>query len=172
MSLKTLLIWPFSLLLACCAANGLDPIVLDGHELHASLKTAPLDVVAGSPVTLAVLDNPHLSTDTWFVEDIARRSSQGGVLGVTLDGEGIRAALLAVYIGEGRQLGIYGLEAVSTSDADRIEGVLRRVWSHNEGLDLARIHRRGEVLVVVWAPGSSPSYWHAVNADVARRLGV
>ena len=167
MSIKILFTWPLSLLFASCVTSGLDPLVLDGHELHASLVTALPDELSESPVTLAVQDNPHLSTDAGFVEAIAQRASQGG----PLDGEGIRAALLAVYHAEKERIGIYGLEAECTADADRIEGVLRSTWAHNASIDLARVHRGGEVLVVVWAGGGgAPSCWEAVNAGVARRL--
>ena len=161
--------WTLALLLTSCATSGLDALVLDGHELHASLVTAPPAQLAESPVGLELADNPQLSTDAWFVEDIARRASQGG----PLDGQGVRAALLAVYLGEEQQLGIYGLEAASPADADRIEGIARDIWAHNARLGLARVHRGGEVVVVVWAAArESPSYWDAANAVVARRVGA
>lgn len=163
MSTNTLLAGPLGLLFAACATSGLDPLVLDGHELHASLVTRLLDEPQ-LRVPLAVRDNPQLSTDAGFVEAIARSSSQGG-----LGGEGIRAVLYARYAGE-TELGLYGLEAASTTDADRIEGALRSTWAFAGRSDLARVHRGGDVLVVVWADRVSPSCWEAVNAGVVERL--
>jgi hypothetical protein len=110
-------------------------------------------------------DNPYLSTDAEFVDVLARIASQGRLAG----GEGIRAALYALYLGES-EVGLYGLEAASPADADRVEDVLRKIWAHNEGLGRARVHREGKVLVVVWNNGVSPSCWEAVNARVVARL--
>jgi hypothetical protein len=116
-------------------------------------------------VARAVLrDNPHLSTDSEFVDAIAHSASQG-----RLGGEGIRAALYALYLGE-RELGLYGLEAASSTDADRLEDALRGIWAYNESLGRARVHREGKVLVVLWNDGVSPSCWEAVNAGVVERL--
>ncbi len=151
------------LLLTGCAPSALSPLVLDGPELHASLVTGKIeDSHHVSPAMLR--DNPQLSTDAEFVEMIARGASQG-----RLDGEGIRAVLYAFYHGEGG-LGFYGLEAASTMDADRLEGAIRGIWAHNERLGRARVHREGNVLVVVWHDGVSPSTWEAVNAKVVERL--
>lgn len=55
------------------------------------------------------------------------------------------------------EVGLYGLEAASPADANRIEGVLRGIWARNESLRRARVHRKGKVLVVVWNDGVSPS---------------
>ncbi len=150
---------------AACGTSGLNPLVLDGHELHASLVTQQIDDVTRLHVPRAVLrDNPQLSTDAEFVEAIARSGSQG-----QLSGEGIRAALYALYRGES-EVGFYGLETASTADANRLEGLLRGIWAKNASLDRARVHRRGKVLVVVWTDGVSTSCWEAVNAVVAERL--
>ena len=155
----------WSLLFAGCAPSALSPLVVDGQELHASLVTRKLKDASRLHVARAVLrDNPYLSTDTEFVDVIAKMSSQG-----RLGGEGIRAALYALYLGES-ELGLYGLEAASPTDADRLEGVLRGIWAHNESLGRARVHREGKVLVVVWHNGVSPSCWEAVNARVEERL--
>ena len=94
----------------------------------------------------------------------ARIASQG-----RLGGKGVRAALYALYLGES-EVGLYGLEAASPADADRLEGVLRGIWAHNESLGRARVHRKGQVLVVVWNNGVSTSCWEAVNAEVVERL--
>jgi hypothetical protein len=164
MSTKLLLGWSL-VLLAACAASELDPLVVDGHELHASLVTRQLDDASRRHVPRAVLrDNPYLSTDAEFVEAIAHSASQGQI-----GGEGIRAALYSVYLGES-ELGLYGLEAASVADANRLEGVLRGIWAHNVRLDRARVHREGKVLVVAWHDGVSSSCWEAANARVVERL--
>ena len=157
----------FGLLFAGCGPSGLNPLILDGHELHASLETQQIDDVQRLHVPRAVLrDNPQLSTDAEFVEAIARGGSQG-----RLGAEGIRAALYALYRGES-EVGFYGLEAASTADADRRESLLRGIWAYNASLDRARVHRRGKLLVVVWTDGVSASCWEAVNAVVVERLAV
>ena len=86
-----------------------------------------------------------------------------------LGGDGIRAALYALYQGE-RELGFYGLEAATTVDADRLESILRGTWAHNASIDIARVHRGGQVFVVVWHDGVSAACWQAVNAGLAKRL--
>ena len=157
-------------LLGSCATTrmperGLEPFVLQGHELHASLATRSLDE-PNLGVPTPVRDNPQLSTDAEFIEAIAHSATQGG-----LGKEGIRAALYARYLGE-RGLGIYGLEAASAAHADRIEGALRSAWTYAARTDQARVHRGGEILVVVWADVGSPACWEAVNAVVAERLAA
>ena len=119
---------------------------------------------AASVPRVALRDNPQLSTDAEFVESIASSGSQG-----RLGGEGIRAALYALYRGES-EVGFYGLEAESTADADRFESLLRGVWAHNGSLHRARVHRGGKVLVVVWTDGVSASCWKAVNGVVVECL--
>ncbi|MCA1791980.1 MAG: hypothetical protein LC667_19660 [Thioalkalivibrio sp.] len=147
------------------AASGLSSLVLDGRELHSSLVTAQLDEKPIRHVPRDVLQgNPHLSTDAEFVKAIARSGSQG-----KLGGEGIRAALYALYLGDS-QVGFYGLEAASARDADRLEVALRTIWSHNVSIDRARVHRGGLVLVVAWHDGVSRESWEAVNAAVSERL--
>jgi hypothetical protein len=163
MSAKVLLGW--SLLLAGCAPSALSPLVVDGQELHASLVTRKLEDASRLQLPRAVLrDNPYLSTDAEFVDAIAHSASQG-----RLGGEGIRAALYALYLGES-DLGLYGLEAASIADANRLEGALRGTWAYNASLGRARVHREGKVLVVVWNGGVSASCWEAVNAGVVERL--
>src|SRR5262245_18558665 len=76
---------------------------------------------------------------------------------------------LCPLLGES-DVGLYGLEAASPADADRLEGVLRGIWAYNESLGRARVHRKGKALVVVWNNGVSPSCWEAVNAGVVERL--
>jgi len=155
------------LLLTACAQTGLDPLVLDGPELHASLVTLQIDDVLRLHVPREVLrGNPQLSTDAEFVRVITRAGSQG-----RLSNEGVRTALYALYRAE-RELGFYGLEAASTADADRLEGLIRGIWAHNASLDRARVHRAGRVLLVVWTDGVSASCWEAVNAVVGKRLGA
>ena len=108
--------------------------------------------------------NPYLSTDAEFVDAVAHGASQG-----RLGGEGVCAALFAIYRAE-RDLGVYGLEAATTADADRLEDAVREIWAHNASLGRARVHREGKVLVVVWHDGVSPSCWEAANAGVVKRL--
>jgi len=161
---KLLLLLGF--LIAACSTrgSGLDPLVLEGHELHASLKTRELDDSVRRVPRALTPGNPHVSTTAAFVEAIARSGSQG-----RLGGEGIRSALYALYR-EKSELGFYGLEAVSAADADRREEALRDIWSHNVHLNLAQVHRKGLVLVVVWTDGVSPECWEAVNARVVEHL--
>lgn len=164
MSTKLLLGWSL-FLLAGCAPSALGPLVVDGHELHASLVTRKLEDAARLHLAPVLRDNPYLSTEAEFVDVIARIASQGRLGG----GEGVRAALYALYLGES-EVGFYGLEAASPTDADRLEGVLRGIWAHNERLGRARVYREGKVLVVVWHNGVSRSCWEAVNAAVVERL--
>jgi hypothetical protein len=161
---RKILLGAVGLLFAACGTSGLNPLVLYGHELHASLVTEQIDEVPLHVPRGVLRDNPQLSTDSEFVEAVARGGSQG-----QLGGEGIRAALYALYRGEG-EVGFYGLEAASTADANRLEGLLRGIWAKNASLNRARVHRGGDVLVVVWTDGVSTSCWEAVNAVVAERL--
>jgi hypothetical protein len=153
------------LLLTGCAPSALGPLVVDGHELHPSLVTRELKDAARLHLAPVLRGNPYLSTEAEFVDVIAQIASQGRLDG----GEGIRAALYALYVGES-EVGLYGLEAKSSADADRLEGVLRGIWAYNDRLGRARVHRKGKVLVVVWNNGVSPSCWEAVNAEVVERL--
>src|SRR5687767_14222023 len=148
------------------SGSGLGSLVLEGHELHASLKTRQMDDSVRHVPPALIPGNPHVSTDAAFVAVIARNGSQG-----RLGGEGIRSALYALYR-EKNELGFYGLEAVSAADADRWEEALRKIWAHNGRLNRARVHRKGLVLVVVWTDGVSPECWEAVNAKVVERLSA
>lgn len=165
MSAKSLVGWSLLLLLAGCAPRALVPLVVDGQELHASLLTRTLRDAARLHLAPVLRDNPYLSTDAELVDTLTQIASQGRLAG----GKGVRAALYALYLGES-EVGLYGLEAASLSDAHRLEGVLRGIWAHNETLGRARVHREGKVLVVVWNNGVSPSCWKAVNAGVVERL--
>jgi len=166
MRTKLLLGWSL-LILAGCDPSGLRRLVVDGPELHASLVTRRLEDAAKHQLAPVLRDNPYFSTDSEFVDVLARYASQGRLGG----GEGVRAALYALYLGErGGQVGLYGLEAVSSADADRLEGVLRAMNAFNVRRGLARVHREGNVLVVAWQRGVSPSCWEAVNARVVERL--
>ena len=167
MSRKILLAALVGLLFAACETSELKPLVLDGHKLHASLVTQQIDDVPRLHVDRAVLrGNPQLSTDAKFIEAIARSGSQG-----RLGGEGVRAALYALYRGES-EVGFYGLEAASTADADRLESLLREIWAHNASLDRARVHRGSKVVLVVWNDGVSASCWEATNAAVVDHLAA
>lgn len=147
--------------------SGLASLVLEGHELHASLKVRQIDdSIRHLPPGVVPPGNPHLSTDLAFVEALARSGSQG-----RLSSEGIRAVLYALYVAE-NELGFYGFESTSAADANQREDALRKIWVKNVSLDRLRIHREGLVLVVVWTDGVSPECWEAVNAGVAERLGT
>jgi len=145
------------------SGSGLHSLILEGPELHASLKTGPIDDDSVRHVKRAP-GNPHVSTNADFVTGIARGASQG-----SLGSEGIRSVLYALYR-EKNDLGFYGLEAVSAADADRWEEALRKIWSVMGGIGHAQVHRKGLVLVVVWNDGVSPECWKAVNAKVVERL--
>ena len=181
MSAKVLLVC--SLLLAAgCASNkgvktappaprvmsALAPLVLEGPALHPSLVTVKVEDAAMLHLAKVLRENPQLSTDSAFVDILSRIASQGRLE----SGAGIRAALYALYLGEGEQLGLYGLEANSPANADRVEGVLRAIWAHNAGLARARVHRQDQVLVVAWNNGVSASLWEAMNAKVVERLAA
>ena len=153
-----------ALLVVGCTPSALAPLVVDGPMLHPSLVTRKLEDAAILHLAPVLRANPQFSADSEFVEVLARMSSQG-----RLGGEGIRAALYALYFGES-ELGLYGLEAASPADADRRETALRGIWAHNERLGRARVHREGKALVVVWHNGVSPACWEAVNAGVVERL--
>jgi uncharacterized protein (TIGR03067 family) len=146
------------------SGSGLGSLVLEGHELHASLKTRPIDDSVRHVPRALIPENPHVSTNAAFVTVIARNGSQG-----SLGREGIRSALYALYR-EKNELGFYGLEAVSAADADRWEEALRKIWSVMGSIGRAQVHRKGLVLVVVWTDGVSPECWKAVNAKVIERL--
>jgi len=148
------------------SGSGLGSLVLEGHELHTSLKTRQIDDSVRHVPRALIPENPHVSTDAAFVAVIARNGSQG-----SLGREGIRSALYALYR-EKNELGFYGLEAKSEADADQREKGLRDVWANNGRLNLARVHRQGLVLVVVWTDGVSPECWEAVNAKVVERLSA
>ncbi|MCA8954343.1 MAG: hypothetical protein KDE27_32850 [Planctomycetes bacterium] len=159
------LVVAFAVALTACSTCPLTPLAVDGHELDAALVTCDLDAVAKLHVPRAVLrSNPQVSSDPAFVAAIARSGSQG-----RLGSDGVRAALYALHAGE-KPLGLYGLQAASMADADRLEGALREIWNHNAELGRARVHRQGDVLIVVWHDGVSSACWQAVNASLAERL--
>ena len=154
-----------SVALAEESPSGLHSLILEGHELHPSLSTPRIEdyPIRHIPRHL-VKANPYHSDDPDFVRVISRGGSQGN-----LEGEGVRSALYALYLGE-RELGFYGMEAESMVDADRLEREVRRIWANNARFDRARVHREGLVLLVIWTDGVSPESWEAVNAVVAERL--
>jgi len=140
-------------------------LAVEGRALHASLQTPPLDAFRDLPSGVVPPENPQLSSDHEFIQAIARSSSQG-----RLGPEEIRSALYARYAVGERNVGIYGLEIGSGENAGRREKALREIWAFNERRDLARVHRKGLVLVVVWHSGLSPELWDAVNASIVERL--
>ena len=167
MSLMTALVGFLGFLFTVMAPSGLESLILQGHDLHPSVTTREFDERALRHVREGVvLTNPEYSTEPAFVEAIARSGSQG-----RLRGDGMRAALFAMYQGE-KDLGFYGLEAESVEEADSRETALRDIWSHNVGLNRAQIHRSDLAIVVVWTDGVSAEVWEAVNAEVTRRLAA
>ncbi len=146
--------------------SGLGSLVLEGHELHASLKTRQIDDSVRHVPRALIPENPHVSTDAAFVAVIARNGSQG-----SLGREGIRSALYALYR-EKNELGFYGLEAESAPEADRWEEALRKISAHNVRAGIAQVHRKGLLFVVVWTDGVSPECWKAVNASIVERLSA
>jgi uncharacterized protein (TIGR03067 family) len=148
------------------SGSGLGSLVLEGHELHASLKTRQIDDSVRHVPRALIPENPHVSTNAAFVAAIARNASQGN-----LGSEGIRAALYALYR-EKNELGFYGLEAMSAAEADRWEEAMRKIAAHNVRAGIAQVHRKGLVLVWVWSDGVSPECWKAVNAKVVERLSA
>lgn len=149
------------------AEGELRSLVVEGHELHASLRARPIGSIRHPPGGVVLPSNPHLSIDAKFVEAISRSGSQG-----KLGKEGIRSAFYALYAASENDLGIYGLEAKSDADADQRENAIREIWTHNARRDLARIHRKNRILVVLWHTGVSPECWEAVNASVVDRLNA
>ncbi|MCR9247647.1 MAG: hypothetical protein NXI31_21690 [bacterium] len=163
--MKTLTAATLAFLFAGCVTRGLEPIVLEGPELHPSLVTRKLPDVLGLHVDRKVLrGNPTRSSAPDFVEHITRASSQG-----RLSNQGIREALYALYRAE-KDVGFYGLETAAIEDADRLEGIVRDIWAMNASLDRAKVHRRGKVIVIVWTDGVAPDCWAAVNRCIAERL--
>ena len=147
--------------------SGLESLVLEGHELHASLRTRQIDEPSRHLLPGALPPgNPHLSADAGFVEAIARGQSQG-----TLGREGIRSALYALYVGE-KELGFYGVEAESVADANQREDAVREIVANMVRMDRMRFYRAGLVLLVVWHDGVSPECWSSVNARVLERLNA
>ena len=145
------------------SSSELAPLVLEGPELHESLVTLDLSEIRHVPPSV-LEGNPYLSDRQEFVYAIGRGSSQG-----QLRGEGMLRALYAIYRAE-HDLGLYGLEAASKADADRLEDALREIWAHNASFDRARVHRGDRVLVVLWHDGVSQDCWEAVNLGIAERL--
>ncbi len=142
-------------------------LILDGHELHSSLRTQQVsEPIRHLPSHIVLPRNPYASTETEFIDAVVGSSSQG-----KLAGDGVRSAFYAFYAEE-KDLGFYGLEATSTLDADWREVALNKTWAKNMSLDRVRIHRKGLLLVVVRHDGVSPDCWASVNAGVAERLAA
>lgn len=152
-------------LAAFSSASGLEPLLLEGAELYHSLHALPVEKpIRHLPAHISLPRNPYASTDSEFVEAVAKSSSQG-----RLHRDGIRSALYAFYV-EDKQLGFYGLEAASALDADRREAALREIWTYNVSVGRAQVHRHGLLLAVVWHDGVSPECWAAVNRKVVEKL--
>lgn len=145
--------------------SGLSCIVLQGPELHDTLRTKDLGGAKDLPTGMVSRENPHLSTESEFVKAVAVGGSQG-----RLGQVGMRAALFARYSTDSHELGFYGLEALTQSAADDREKALREIWAHNASFGRSRVHRQGRILLVIWHDGVTPECWESVNAVVARKL--
>ena len=143
----------------------MESLVVEGHELHASLRTSQPESIRDLPTSEVPPANPHLSSEEDFAEAIARGGSQG-----RLGREGIRSALYARYTSGENEVGCYALEADSDAHADQRENVLREIWAYNASLQRASVHRKDLVLVVIWNDGVTPECWESVNASVVERL--
>ena len=149
------------------AEAALTSLLLEGPELHESLRLRKISSIRDLPTGLVTPRNPHLSTDDGFVQAVARGGSQG-----RLGRDGIRTALFARYSTGENELGMYGLEAESEADADEREEALREIWAHNGRHGRSRVHRKGLVLLVVWHDDVSPECWESVNATVVKKLNA
>ncbi len=148
---------------------SLESLLLDGHELHITLQTQNIDQIRGIPSGMVLLENPHRSTDTAFVNATARGGSQG-----RLDGMGMEAALYARYTDGKSEIGFYGLTAESDEVADKREQAIRDIWAHNNRLDRTHVYRKGQVLLVVWiwTKDELPASWSVVQTKVKERMGL
>lgn len=151
------------------APSTLGSILLEGYELHPSLRTEQPESIPELPTGMVLPNNPHLSKDQDFIEATARGASHG-----RLDGSGMRAALYARYATDKSAIGFYGLEAESAAEADEREKALRKIWAHNASLGRAIVRRRDSTLVVVWiwTKDPLPEYWAAVKDIVDKRLST
>lgn len=147
--------------------SALESLVMEGYELHVSLRARSLDMVRDLPTRTVPPYNPYLASDEEFIEDIARGGSQG-----RLGGAGMRSALYARYATGNDEVGCYGLEAKSAEDAEQREKAIREIWAYNASLERARVHRKNLVLIVVWHDGVSPECWDSVNMSLEERLHV
>lgn len=145
-------------------SGTLDSLLVDGAELHPTLKTESVDNL---PAGRDFPANPWQSTAPAFIESMARYGSQG-----RLDGEGMNDALFAQYTDGSSEIGFYGLAAENESVALQREQDLREIWAHNHGLDRTHIHRQGLVLLVVWIRTGDelPAAWHAVKQWAAQKM--
>ena len=147
--------------------SALHCLLLEGHELHTSLRISQLDSLQDLPTNAELPGNPHLSTENAFVDAIAHGGSQG-----RLGPEGIRSALYAHYTTGENEVGMYGLEAKSFADADRREKEVREIWAYGASLDRAHVQRKDLVIIVIWNDGVSPECWESVKAKLEQRLNA
>ncbi|MEM1081505.1 MAG: hypothetical protein AAGH65_07970 [Pseudomonadota bacterium] len=144
-------------------------LMLDGQELHPALTTVLMSAETIRHVPLEQINtNPQRPEEPDVIDVIARSGSQG-----RMSSEGVSSALYALYTTGDRQIGLYGLEAATGPDADRIERELRSIWSHNVSLNRTQIHRHRQSLIVVWTDGDLPLVlWQGVNQAVSDRLSA
>ncbi|MEM8671391.1 MAG: hypothetical protein AAGG48_27975 [Planctomycetota bacterium] len=147
--------------------TGLRSLLVQGPELHDSIRTQSIASIRDLPDGMTFPNNPRHSTERAFIEATAGGGSQG-----RLDGAGMRAALYARYVCGESEIGFYGLEAESAAVADRREAELRKIWAYGGSLDRARVFRQGMITVVVWlrTDEPTPEGWRAVKEWVEQRL--
>ena len=141
-------------------ANNLESLLVEGHDLHPTLRTVTPGNIQNLPAGVDFAVNPQVSADELFVNGVARGGSQG-----RLDGSGMVAALYARYTDGMSDIGFYGLQADTEVLAVEREQALRDIWAHNNSLDRTHVYRTGKVLLVVWiwSKGELPEAWQAVK---------
>ncbi len=148
---------------------SLASLLLDGHELHVTLRAQKNIKPASVPSGIEMVSNPQLSVDRAFIEGTARGGSQG-----RLDGNGMQSAMYARYTDGQADIGFYGLTAETDLIADMREVAIRDIWAHNNSQDRTYVYRKDRVLLVVWiwAKDELPESWSAVQSIVKERMGL
>lgn len=145
----------------------LESLIFKGSDLHPSLITQPIDKSSRFfPNGSLPPDNPHISHDAQFIEAVARRGSQA-----RLGNEGVISALYAVYTGK-KDLGIIGLEAMTITEAEQREKMLRKIWVKNIKLARAFVTRKNTTIILLWNDGVSEEVWEAVKTRVIKQLNT
>ena len=147
------------------AKSPFSTLDVQGPELHPSLRNPELDSIQNVPQDFELPSNPYISDDPRFVKGISRGGSQG-----RLESEGIGSAYYARYETEENEMGIYGLYAKSSEDADKREKAVRDIWAHNGSFGRSRVYRNGLTILIAWHDGMPAELWESVNANLAERV--